>query len=523
MLQKHDLINNKHIPDLYKYNDRDTRLKVLAGLLDTDGSFSTETNSFEITKKSDVIAEDILYIARSLGLAAYSHKVEKQTGLYNIILISGNGLENIPTLLHGKQELETLQKEDALVTGISVKSVGNGDYYGFTIDENNRYLLGDFTVTHNTCTAIATATSTFEKEGYTVLWVTRTTLKNDIFKNMFDQVCHVGIQDRIRSGKNIPTDMSARMNLLSKSWRIQPMSYKQFSNLVGGKNALYEKLVSINGKEDPLRKTLLIIDEAHKLYGGEDLSSIERPDMKKLHKSIMHSYSKSGKDSVRLLMMTATPITNDPMELIKIVNLCREDKDQLPVEYTDFSKEFMVDAFGKFGKNGSRKFLDTIAGHISYLSREKDARQFSQPIITQVNVPLSRRAFNFAEEKEQLEKEIENKKKNVEAAKNEYDMVKQEIANRKKLTNEECRGLRGNALKECVKRTESIISNLIEELRLKKQRYEQVKVEVANQVQQTKKEITLAKKKAQFDSSQQSAILSKCIQKTKVNRKKRDR
>jgi hypothetical protein len=38
--------------------------------------------------------------------------------------------------------------------------------------------------TGKTCTAIATATSTFEKQGYTILWVTRTTLKN-IFSEAF--------------------------------------------------------------------------------------------------------------------------------------------------------------------------------------------------------------------------------------------------------------------------------------------------------------------------------------------------
>ena len=36
------------------------------------------------------------------------------------------------------------------MTGISVKSIGKGAYYGFTLDGNHRYLMGDFTVTHNT-------------------------------------------------------------------------------------------------------------------------------------------------------------------------------------------------------------------------------------------------------------------------------------------------------------------------------------------------------------------------------------
>jgi hypothetical protein len=55
--------------------------------------------------------------------------------------------------------------------------------------------------TGKTCTAIATATTSFEKEGYNILWVTRHTLINDIWKNMFNQVCHIGLRDKIRDDK----------------------------------------------------------------------------------------------------------------------------------------------------------------------------------------------------------------------------------------------------------------------------------------------------------------------------------
>jgi len=38
ILKKYNLVNNKHIPNEYIVNDKETRLKVLAGLIDTDGS-----------------------------------------------------------------------------------------------------------------------------------------------------------------------------------------------------------------------------------------------------------------------------------------------------------------------------------------------------------------------------------------------------------------------------------------------------------------------------------------------------
>jgi thymidine kinase len=37
-----------------------------------------------------------------------------------------------------------------LLSKISVNSIDDGDYYGFTIDGNGRFLLGDCTITHNT-------------------------------------------------------------------------------------------------------------------------------------------------------------------------------------------------------------------------------------------------------------------------------------------------------------------------------------------------------------------------------------
>jgi len=239
--------------------------------------------------------------------------------------------------------------------------------------------------TGKTCTAIATATSSFEKQGYTILWVTRTTLKNDIWKNMFDQVCHEIIKLKIENqGIVIPSNNTDRMKLLSKSWRVRPMSYKQFSNLVSKKNQIYETMVKINGKDDPLRKTLLIIDEAHKLYGGGDLSSIETPDMVSLHASLMNSYIMSGSESVKLLLMTATPIQTDPMELIKLINLFKMPNEQMPENFDMFSEEYLNDN-GFFKPDKLDKFRNEIAGHISYLNREKDARQFSQPVVSVIH------------------------------------------------------------------------------------------------------------------------------------------
>ena len=376
--------------------------------------------------------------------------------------------------------------------------------------------------TGKTCAAIATATSSFEEAGYTILWVTRTTLKSDIYKNMFDQVCSLVIQEKIKEkGLKIPEDFSARIRLLSNSWKIKPMSYKQFSNLVAQKNEFYKDLVKINGSDDPLRKTLLIIDEAHKLYGGGDLSSIERPDMNKLHKAIMTSYEKSGKDSVKLLLMTGTPITDDAMELIKLVNLCRLPTQQMPIDYSKFAEEFMIDDNGKFSKKGWFKYLNTIAGYISYLNRSADARQFSQPIITTIESKMSTSQFDSTkinEIKAQFAEKVDTTKGEVTDAVNAYNMLKKTIAEQKKMEKAKCKGLKKQEKEDCLESAQIAIDNLNDSLFSKKNEVDSAKSKNKSVVKEINKLKKASLDKIKEDRSMEGIIASKCIKKEKKHK-----
>jgi hypothetical protein len=152
------LLKNKHIPEVYKINDRQVQLEILAGIIDTDGHYSVEGKYYEITQKNKTLSDDILFVARSLGFTAYQkvctkscyYKDEKKEGTYYRVTIFGNGLEEIPVKIDRKKAEKRLQKKDASVTGIKIIPKGYGDYYGFELDGNHRYLLGSFTVTHNT-------------------------------------------------------------------------------------------------------------------------------------------------------------------------------------------------------------------------------------------------------------------------------------------------------------------------------------------------------------------------------------
>ena len=150
---------NKHIPDVYKINDRQTRLELLAGIIDTDGSYCDNSKGYDIIQKNKVLADDILFVARSLGFSANMsqcekscmYEGEKRTGTYYRMHLSGDNLSSIPVKCPRKMaKNERVINKDSMVMGITIEPRGWGKYYGFELDKNHKYLLGDFTITHNT-------------------------------------------------------------------------------------------------------------------------------------------------------------------------------------------------------------------------------------------------------------------------------------------------------------------------------------------------------------------------------------
>ena len=147
-MDKYNLFGNKHIPEEYLHNCRKTRLAVLAGLIDTDGSKST-VGTYEYVTKLPQLRDDVIYLCRSLGFyAGCSKKIDKGQ-VYWRVFISGDTFR-IPVLLERKKVIRRKHWRNACHTSFSVEPLGVGDYYGFTIDGDHLFLLGDFTVTHNT-------------------------------------------------------------------------------------------------------------------------------------------------------------------------------------------------------------------------------------------------------------------------------------------------------------------------------------------------------------------------------------
>ena len=152
-LQEFNLINNKHIPDIYKFSSRENRLKLLAGLIDSDGS-NSGTN-YDFIFKSEKITDDTIYLARSLGYRANKKNCKKtctnalngpKEGSYFRFSICGNSFYEIPVLLHRKK-INKKKNLDATIVGISINEIGIHNYYSIeTEEQNSQILLQDYTV-----------------------------------------------------------------------------------------------------------------------------------------------------------------------------------------------------------------------------------------------------------------------------------------------------------------------------------------------------------------------------------------
>ena len=176
LLKKYNLIGNKYIPDAYFINSREVRLKLLAGIIDTDGHVPKDQygKRIVIVQSNEILSSQIINLASSLGfIVNYRIRERKNEKIFDceakdyknqyVINISGEKLDEIPTILPRKKCIGTKSNKDYLRTSIEVSSIGKGNYYGWSVDKNHLFLLGDYTVTKNCdqmwCTQCHTAFS----------------------------------------------------------------------------------------------------------------------------------------------------------------------------------------------------------------------------------------------------------------------------------------------------------------------------------------------------------------------------
>ena len=407
-----------YIAQEYMINDRDTRLSFLAGVLDTIGQYYRREYELQLPNKA--IADQVVYIARSLGFCATITVIQ---GCFECV-ISGNGLEQIPCRISILKARTATDLRDRSATHITVEYIGQGPYCGFTLDGNGRFLLEDFTVTHNTCAAIAVGENfkhtlvNGEPRKKALILVKNHVLVDQFIKKIhsectLDQYGNATLVKEwlaeIEKGRyeEALTEEKIRIKLNRKLQKKVKESYEIFP---------YETFLNrhdsdiLNRKEYSNR--IIIVDEIH---------DMRERTAKKGKKAKENYYARllrfmTAVQNCRVLLMTATPIWEAPWELSSVFNLLLPPEQRLAS-----TREFM----NKFYENGKLINQDVLEerwkGKVSFLralstTAEKIEEGSPKPWLKFLHVypsVLSKYQANIAYAAEN-EKQIVTTKKQVE-------------------------------------------------------------------------------------------------------------
>jgi ATP-dependent DNA helicase PIF1 len=152
----------KEIPLEYKANSRQKRLELFAGIIDRFGELNESGKKFKISGSrsfNDQLRREIsgsesfenynikrffnciIYVAKSLGFISHLSKDEK------IVHVDGS-IKIIPN--RGFYLAKNSDIDSSPTFPITIKKLNKGEYFGFEIDGNRRFVLGNFIITHNT-------------------------------------------------------------------------------------------------------------------------------------------------------------------------------------------------------------------------------------------------------------------------------------------------------------------------------------------------------------------------------------
>jgi len=155
LITKSSKTGQKRILHEYLTSSRENRLKLLAGIIDTDGYKDKRKNDFiSISTKCKDLAGDYAFLARSLGYRATIKERSKKLSYLDKTYVSyeiniTGKLSEIPVKLERKKTKVDTLRVDPLKTGFKIEPIGEGDFYGFTLNGNNLFLLDDFMVQKN--------------------------------------------------------------------------------------------------------------------------------------------------------------------------------------------------------------------------------------------------------------------------------------------------------------------------------------------------------------------------------------
>ena len=164
---------NKHIPDIYMNASEEDRYKLLAGLIDTDGSlYGTNGEDccykFGQSERNGILVAQFRTLALTLGFNARiisqrdtspvghdTFRDGRKTHIHYMTAITGKNMLKVPCLIERKKA-SIILKDHNFIAGNTSRIIIQpiiespqktyGEYIGIAVDGNNKFILSDCTV-----------------------------------------------------------------------------------------------------------------------------------------------------------------------------------------------------------------------------------------------------------------------------------------------------------------------------------------------------------------------------------------
>lgn len=276
--------HDKFVPDAYRNAPVKERLALLQGLMDTGGTVGTTGLGISFRSASNRLAEDVAWLARSLGGRA---RIRAKKNAYEVALTLPE--EFGPFRLSRKAgRMKPRTKYNNFRRGIrDVEYVGRKPVQCISVNHPSRaYITDNFTVTHNTMVALRAMLAVVDSGGQAAMLAPTEVLAQQHHRSITEMMGELA-----EGGMLGGSDQGTKVVLLTGSMGM-PARRQALLDLVTGEagivigtHALIEDKVQFHDLG------LVVVDEQHR-FGVEQRDALRS----------------KGKQPPHLLVMTATPI-----------------------------------------------------------------------------------------------------------------------------------------------------------------------------------------------------------------------
>jgi len=316
----------------YLINSSHVRLQLLSAIMVVSSvNESDELAEIDTSLFTPNMIDDVVFLARSLGMVTNVNENKIVVGL----------------------------SHRCRVMDITVESVGIDNYYGFEIDGNHRYVLGDFTVTHNTCTAAGVMEAFWDTDKEIIFVSSVEALASNppeafmkCAQNLFPRFSNM-----IKNSSPVSGSVHPLVKQAFERRNVRFFTFAQLAHYLLINKPLKVKKELEQQHRELLKNSIVIIDEVHNIFKP-------LPHQKAEHfalRDFLNDYKNPLTSNMHLAILTATP-GDSPEEIVDLINMVR-DRRAPPIKVPK-----NIDDFGAFGKS--------IMGLVSYFNIGSDLTKY---------------------------------------------------------------------------------------------------------------------------------------------------